>query len=64
MIVAIIICLVPVFLITQAWVKILDDDDYSDNARFCWGCTCGWCNAIPNDDECKKWRAENGKKDA
>lgn len=61
MIAVIVICLVPVMIIVQAWVKILDDEDYSDNAKFCYGCQCGWCMAVPDDDECREWRMKNDR---
>lgn len=60
MIAVIVICLVPVMIIVQAWVKILDDESYCDDARFCDGCQCGWCMAVPDDEECKKWRDKHG----
>lgn len=61
MIAVIVICLVPVMIIVQAWVKILDDESYGNDARFCDGCQCGWCMAVPDDEECKKWRAKNDR---
>ena len=30
----------------------------------CDDCSAGWCDAFPNDEECRKWREEhNGKND-
>jgi hypothetical protein len=42
-----------------------DDDEQANNDySFCYDCRCGWCNATPNDAECKKWKekeAQDGK---
>lgn len=61
MIAVIVICLVPVMIIVQAWVKILDDESYGNDVRFCDGCQCGWCMAVPDDDECREWRRKNDR---
>ena len=44
-------------MIVPKWVRLMDDvpEEYDQ----CHDCTCGWCDAAPGDDECRKWRAEN-----
>lgn len=60
MVTTILICSILALLLAGIWVRILDDDTYSDEANFCRGCTCIWCDAVPRDDECEKWRDEHG----
>lgn len=40
------------------WIKLLDKipEEYEE----CIGCMCGWCEAEPGDQECRKWRREHG----
>ena len=48
-------------IVTHLWVNILSDEKYRDDANYCYGCPCGWCDFLPGDEECKKWREENVK---
>lgn len=34
-------------------------DDIPQAYDMCDDCDAGWCDAFPNDDECKKWRERN-----
>ena len=45
-------------MVAHLWINILSDERYHDDANYCYGCPCGWCDCIPGDDECQKIRKE------
>ncbi len=51
------IAAVTTCVIVPKWVRLMDDvpEEYDQ----CHDCRRGWCDAAPDDDECRKWRAEN-----
>lgn len=40
-----------------------DDEQAKADYYFCYNCRCGWCNAVPDDAECRKWRKEHKQED-
>lgn len=41
-----------------AWIDAMDEIPPEYNQ--CHGCLSGWCDCVPGDEECQKWREENG----
>ena len=37
------------------------DEQALADFHYCYGCQCGWCTAVPDSEECRKWREQNEK---
>ncbi len=54
MLVAILICSLAALGLGSAWIKALDDQEYKDDADFCYNCPRGWCELLPGEEGCER----------
>ena len=46
--------------VVPKWINMLDD--VPKEYEKCYGCTCIWCDAVPGDNECERWKEKHERK--
>ena len=52
-----VLCMVVAISMLISALTNADEQALAD-FHYCYGCPCGWCTAVPDSEECRKWREE------